>query len=376
MTSLAWCCGCSAASRRSAAPCSTHTVRFPATASHAHRHGYLERPIVDEWLDVLGQVARRTWPSLRLEPHAFEQRVSHDVDWPSRYGFCSPRQLVRAIGGDILRRRDFASIFRSPQLWLAAGDALNPDELSRKIHARGHEIGLHPSYDTSRKPDAIRREAERLKRICADAGIVQSEWGGRMHFLRWQTPITLRGWVEAQITYDSSLGYDDRPGFRAGTCFEYLAFDPVRGEALALRVRPLIAMEATIIGPRYMALGTGELALANSASSSARAEQWAAASRCSGTSHASSRTANASCIAPCCPAEAIQTRARRRRPKAWITSHARMTRPCGRPSRARSDRAVARHAKCARSRARVRYTRSASGRWMLASTATTCLSSG
>jgi hypothetical protein len=135
-------------------------------------------------------------------------------------------------------------------------------ELMRKIHARGHEIGLHPSYATYQTPAAIVSEAERLRRICASTGITQREWGGRMHFLRWQTPITLRGWAEAGMTYDSSLSYADRPGFRAGTCFEYPAFDPVADEAIPLIIRPLIAMEATIIGPRYMALGTGEAALA------------------------------------------------------------------------------------------------------------------
>jgi hypothetical protein len=40
--------------------------RFPATASHAHQHGYLERPVVDEWLSVLGQVMERQWPGIAL----------------------------------------------------------------------------------------------------------------------------------------------------------------------------------------------------------------------------------------------------------------------------------------------------------------------
>src|SRR5690554_3278645 len=33
--------------------------RFPATSSHAYQNGYLERPIVDEWLMILGQVIQR-----------------------------------------------------------------------------------------------------------------------------------------------------------------------------------------------------------------------------------------------------------------------------------------------------------------------------
>jgi hypothetical protein len=38
--------------------------RFPATASHAFQHGYLDRPVVDEWLHLLGQVIKRQWPGL------------------------------------------------------------------------------------------------------------------------------------------------------------------------------------------------------------------------------------------------------------------------------------------------------------------------
>ncbi|WP_240472805.1 DUF7033 domain-containing protein [Salinivibrio socompensis] len=43
--------------------------RFPATSSHAYRHGYLERPDCDEWLNVLGQVIQRVWSSIELKQH-------------------------------------------------------------------------------------------------------------------------------------------------------------------------------------------------------------------------------------------------------------------------------------------------------------------
>jgi hypothetical protein len=57
------------------------------------------------------------------------------------------------------------------------------------------------------------------------------------------------------------MSYADRAGFRCGTCFEYPAFDPVAGRALNLRIRPLIAMECTVMSERYMGLGSTELAL-------------------------------------------------------------------------------------------------------------------
>ncbi|SHI16743.1 polysaccharide deacetylase family protein [Pollutimonas bauzanensis] len=280
--------------------------RFPAISSHAYKHGYLERPVVDEWLAILAQVVRRAWPGLPLARHSFSTCLSHDVDTPARYGFSSSGRLLRTMAGDVLRRHKLLEALQAPVIWLlskeklhardpfntfnwimdvserlgiisafyficgrtqASRDALydvrHPAirELMRRIHARGHEIGLHPSYNTYQRPGSIVSEARELFETCREEGIEQSGWGGRMHYLRWQTPGTLYGWEQAGMAYDSTLSYAERPGFRCGTCFEYPAFDPVAGKALHLRIRPLIAMECTVMAPRYMDLGSGEAAL-------------------------------------------------------------------------------------------------------------------
>lgn len=276
--------------------------RFPAEASHGMKHGYLERPIVDEWFHVLGQVITKTWPVLVLKRHMFTIKLSHDVDSPSRYGFRSWRGVARAVGGDLFRRCKPKDALLAPWIRLRSGARLHPQDpyntfdwlmdvserhglvsafyficgrssdsdadyepehpairnLMRRIHARGHEIGLHPSYGSYKKPEIIRAEAQRLRRITQQEGITQSQWGGRMHYLRWEHPTTLRAWADAGMDYDSTLGYADRPGFRCGTCFEYPAFDPVAGEVLSLRVRPLVVMEGTVMDPNYMGLGAGE----------------------------------------------------------------------------------------------------------------------
>lgn len=279
--------------------------RFPATSSHAFRHGYLERPIVDEWLHVLGQVMCKAWPGLVLSKHEFCIKLSHDVDTPSLYGFKPWSMIGRMMAGDLLKRRDVRACVQAPLVKLAtrstlhAADPYNtfdwimdhaethnlrnafyficgrtdpqrdaeyePEhpairQLMRRIHSRGHEIGLHPSYVSYRKPDTIAAEAGRLRRIAKEEGISQPQWGGRMHYLRWEQPVTLRGWAEAGMDYDSTMGYADRPGFRCGSCFEYPAFDPVAGEMLPLRMRPLIAMECTVIDPMYLGLGVGDRA--------------------------------------------------------------------------------------------------------------------
>lgn len=280
--------------------------RFPATSSHAFKHGYLERPVVDEWLHILGQVIQRTWPQIVLKQHSFSVKVSHDVDQPTLYAFKSWGMIVRMMAGHLIKRRDLKAFVTAPYVKLAthhkliSADPFNTFDwlmdvseannvksafyficgrsdathdadydpghpiirnLMRRIHQRGHEIGLHPSYNTYQNPQSIEQEAGRLKCICAEEGIEQAQWGGRMHYLRWEQPTTLRAWADAGLTYDSTLGYADGAGFRCGTCFEYPAFDPVAEESLALRIRPLIMMEGSVISDAYMGLGTGSLAL-------------------------------------------------------------------------------------------------------------------
>lgn len=81
-----------------------------------------------------------------------------------------------------------------------------------------------------------------------------------MHYLRWNSQVTPAAWESAGMDYDASLGYADRPGFRCGTCFEYPWFDTSLDRELSLTVRPLIAMDCTVIAERYLALGSSEAA--------------------------------------------------------------------------------------------------------------------
>ncbi|WP_186474881.1 polysaccharide deacetylase family protein [Psychrobacter sp. KCTC 72983] len=274
--------------------------RFPATASHAYKHGYLERPVVDEWLHILGQVIQCTWPALELKRHQFNMKVSHDVDGASRYGFSSFKGMLRGVAGDILKRRNFKSLLLAPLIHLNSSKKIHhadpantfdwlmnqsekhnmtsafyficgrtdayrdadyePEhpairELIRRIHNRGHEIGLHPSYNSFQYPEIIKAEANRLRNIMQDEGITQGELGGRMHYLRWEHPTTLQAWNDAGMTYDSTLSYADLPGFRCGTCFEYPAFNPETQKILDIRVRPLIVMDCTVVSDRYLGLG-------------------------------------------------------------------------------------------------------------------------
>lgn len=272
--------------------------RFPAVSSHTYKHDYLERPVVDEWLHILGQVIQRIWHGIKLKQHNYSIKVSHDVDRPSLYAFESWKTIGQMMASHLLKQRDINAFFNAPYIKLATKNSLHELDpyntfdwlmdvseannlksafyficggnhtldasydlgdtiirnLIRHIHSRGHEIGLHPSYDSFKRPDLIKKEINRLKSICAEEEVEQTQWGGRMHYLRWNQPTTLRAWEDAGMNYDFTLGYADRPGFRCGTCHEYPAFDPVAQEQLRLRIRPLIMMESAVIDGIYLGL--------------------------------------------------------------------------------------------------------------------------
>jgi peptidoglycan/xylan/chitin deacetylase (PgdA/CDA1 family) len=130
--------------------------------------------------------------------------------------------------------------------------------LMRRIHSRGHELGLHGSYASAADPERLRAEADRLRGVCREEGIVQPRWGGRQHFLRWEPRRGASAWRAAGLEYDSSLGYTDDPGFRCGTCYQYPLFDLAERRRSGVSELPLVLMERAV-APFPAALSEREL---------------------------------------------------------------------------------------------------------------------
>jgi peptidoglycan/xylan/chitin deacetylase (PgdA/CDA1 family) len=263
--------------------------RFPVGASIAASR--LERPLVNEYAESLWQSLARAWPRLERQRRAFRVLPSHDVDIP----FCAAPGLgrrARLAAGDVGRRRDAAlavqrlrgsrdlcdtfdflmdaseaagvrSTFyfiaaHGPENRIGAGYSLDEPRLRallRRIHARGHELGLHGSYRSADEPERLADELAALRTACAAEGIEQERWGGRQHFLRW-SPALWRAYDEAGLAHDSTVSYAERPGFRTGVCCEHPVFDLRARRELALRERPLVAMEVSLL--QYERLGAGE----------------------------------------------------------------------------------------------------------------------
>jgi peptidoglycan/xylan/chitin deacetylase (PgdA/CDA1 family) len=273
--------------------------RFQAIMSVAYKESIIERPIVNEYLEILWATMKRLWPNLQKKSRRFKIFLTHDVDIPFAVTGLSLSKIAKSCLGDLIKRKSLGLGIKRWQSLLntrkygADYDLYNTFdylmdkseekglkstfyfmtnfsnkkydgnyslenpwicELLRKIHRRGHEIGLHPSYDSYNDIEKTIGEFQYLKKICEQENIFQDNWGGRQHYLRWDIPITWRNLDEAGLEYDSTLGYAEKPDFRCGTCFEFPVFDLQYRNQLKLRERPLTVMEGSLFGVNYMAL--------------------------------------------------------------------------------------------------------------------------
>ncbi|UCF09578.1 MAG: polysaccharide deacetylase family protein [Candidatus Bipolaricaulota bacterium] len=257
--------------------------RFPASSSVATAHSFLSRPVVNEyadlfagWVEPLGAEAARCPPWSQ----GFVFCVTHDIDQLAL--FSSLRQVAGAIrriargprrtrrmlrlGVDGIaarrgRRSDpydcFARLFElerdrgiAATYYVMAGGGGQHEGRYRLSDAlplldalvrQGHEIGVHGSLKTWRDGERLAREVEAIaRRIGGDVA------GGRQHYLRLSVPETWRAAAAAGLRYDSTLGYPDAVGFRAGVCTPYRPFDPATRDATALWELPLAVMDATL----------------------------------------------------------------------------------------------------------------------------------
>ena len=271
-----------------ARPSRDEHARFPTKESLAFQEGFVERPIVNEELEILWACLKRVWPGLTRKKREYRLVLSHDVD-DVLFVVGKPfKQVMKRFGGDLIIRRDAFLGLRS--LRAAWGNRAEKDPANtfdfimdvseiygitstfnfmgglgtseydqrynieepwvrrclRRIIQRGHYIGFHASYGSYLDQDAVRVEYLAVKIAAEKEGARQNEWGGRQHYLRWQNPTAWQQWENAGLDYDSTVGFCDVVGFRTGCCFEYPVFNLRERKRLKLRESPLVVMDDVV----------------------------------------------------------------------------------------------------------------------------------
>jgi hypothetical protein len=265
---------------------------FAGTQSRLHALGVLERPLVNEYARLLGarlagQVEPRPlWPN---GAH-FAAVLSHDVD-EVRYGSLTeglrllalargPRSyalragLTQAARGLSTRGPDpywnferwteseKARGFRSSWYFCAEdprprheydaryrfADRVDVDgargtvrDLMHRLNDEGADVGLHGSYLSHVDGNELARQRAQIAQASGGPAI-----GTRQHFLRFDVARTFRAQEGAGFDHDSTLGYNEALGFRAGIA---APFHPWNADARAphrLLELPLTVMDGTL----------------------------------------------------------------------------------------------------------------------------------
>jgi hypothetical protein len=249
--------------------------RFSATESHAHINSYLERPVVDEWVQLMRELIEDDWQIKLPKPKPFQILPTIDVDVAWAYLHRKPihpigSQLKKLVKGqedlleeqrqayktgkdpfdtfDLLKEKiqefnnhyfflcNFALPFDTTYF-------LDRGEFKKLIKEQDTfaTVGVHPSYESYGVQIKIQQEKEWLEKT-----IGRSIKTSRQHYLKLSMPYTYRDLIASDISSDFSMGYADRCGFRAGTSIPFYFYDLLKEESTDLLIHPFSVMDVTL----------------------------------------------------------------------------------------------------------------------------------
>jgi hypothetical protein len=231
--------------------CLTHDVDHPSIRQHKWDHtmfGFLYRAVFGSLRNFFrGRIPVRSlltnWAAALRLPFVY-MGFAKDFwrDFDDRYlelekGLCSTFFVIPFKNHPGKSSHGVAPSFRA-----ARYGARDLADTIKKITAAGSEVGLH-GIDAWCDSSRGREELEEIRRL---TGV--SEIGVRMHWLYYdqQSPVALE---QAGAAYDSTIGYNETVGYRAGTT---QAYKPL--EATRLLELPLHVMDTALFYPNHLGL--------------------------------------------------------------------------------------------------------------------------
>ncbi len=251
--------------------------RFRAEESLAYQYGFLQQPLVNQWVGRLRAcVEARYGIALASSVYRFQPTFDVDMAWAYRYkgwgrnAGALLRSIVKGDWRDAQRRIQVASgrvddpFFTfsymehlhmqyglQPIFFFLLGNYGVYDkntsyrqpamqQLIRRLHQR-FPVGIHPSYRAAEADASLREEIRRLKVIIREP-VLKS----RQHFLRLQFPHTYRALQAASIHADYSMGFAQQIGFRASIATPYPWYDLLAEQATSFMIHPFQVMDVTL----------------------------------------------------------------------------------------------------------------------------------
>lgn len=268
--------------------------RFPADASLFFKEGILNRPIVNEHIELIW-----TWiDGMKLNYNRvnlwgedeFALCLSHDVDFFTKY--TSIKSIIRSLGKTILKdksvkrttsviknyiesKRDYEKDpfytfkyiidlekkygFTSSFYFMSGGTSevdnfydINDQRVLKLIKYMNDnkcEVGYHGSFNSYLDYEQMKKEKANL-----DRNLQCKFYGCRQHYLRFRAPETWKIQKQVGLKYDTSVGFADKAGFRCGTCIPFKPYDIFEDKIIDIWEIPLIVMEGTLFNDFYSGL--------------------------------------------------------------------------------------------------------------------------
>lgn len=257
-----------------------------------YRWDFTEIPVVDVYCQILYRVIQVLLPEYIRDIHWNEKRsfaisLSHDVDY---WQFWTTKQLLetyqynlstmykrplnalfkmvghtvdKAISNDpwkrinkIIKKEDALDV-QSTWFILAKGDFSDQrqnylsdvafkeqviDLLSQK------EVGLHGSPESAFDQEVLNQELNKLREMGFNPT------GYRTHYLHFDYQKSFSILENAGLKYDSTLGYWEHIGYRAGASFPFFPFNIAENRPFRVLEIPLIVMDTTLLSHKAMHL--------------------------------------------------------------------------------------------------------------------------
>ena len=250
--------------------------RYPATSSILYLKGWLQRPIVDEWVAAFRRRLQAA-SGIHIPETHFSYQPTYDIDMAYSHLHKGAGRIIGAymralLKGDVKQISERTQVLKNKQKdpydsfrWLRQLhkeydckpvyfilSATKTTAYDKNIHpqhpammrviknlAKEGAIGIHPSY-YSEQNDGLSKE-KKLLELIASRGTTIS----RQHYIKIKNPDTWRLLLANDITDDYSMGYGAHLGFRAGTGNSFLWYDLQQEKITTLRIHPFCFMDTT-----------------------------------------------------------------------------------------------------------------------------------
>lgn len=248
--------------------------------SIACKNNFLEKPIIHDWCNWLRTELKQKFPDFKPGKTVFSFLPTYDIDIAYQYkhhssyknagGFIKDfitlqfnniQSRVKVLSDKLPDAFDnYDWLFKlhkqmpvQPVYFFLVADkrskydknispaSLRMQSLIKRISKQAN-IGLHPSWQSSKAIAILEKEKNMLASISAER-ITKS----RQHYIQLNFPTTYQQLIQIGITEDYSMGYPAKNGFRASYAFPFFWYDLSKEEQTNLRIYPFCFMDASAI---------------------------------------------------------------------------------------------------------------------------------